>query len=383
MALFSTLRRNALWYFLAALILAAGVGGFRVMGALKTPVLAEPSVREVPIVTVSTAAAVTQALPIRGDGFIRPFRQVAVSALSGGQIVELNPAVEQRQRVKRGDLLAQLDDRAARANLARANADLSGNQANLALLEKQLERTQRLFNQGSVSQNQLDQLESQVTQVKSAITSLQAAVQSAQVTLDNTQIRAPFDGRVLEQSADLGAVVGAGQPVVTLFTDEVMEVALSLNEAEADLIPGLMAGARPDATVSWTQGEQVVSYPAQVQRVTPAISATTRTLALTVRLKNTDARVLSNRYVNVVIDGAAPANTVAIPSTALRVDDQVWTNEDGQLGIHPVTVIHRDQETLFVRHPDLAGRSVIVSSLDGASEGMNIRTAAAQLSQAN
>ena len=377
MRLFAVIRHNFLWYCLAALILAAGVGGFQVMGALKTPVQAEPQPRQTPIVSTVIATPMNAPLPVRADGFVRPFRQVAVAAQTGGRVVSLHPAIEQRARVERGETLAQLDDRVARANLARAEADLAGNQANLALLTKQLARTESLYQQGSVSLNQLDQLESQVTQVRSAILSLKAARQSAQVAVDNTRIEAPFAGRVLDQSAELGAVLGAGQAVATLFTDTAMEVELSLTESEAGLIPGLMDAGQATAVVEWSAGTLTHRYGARVQRVSPAINAKTRTLGVTVRVLDAISpnapALLANSYVKVTIDGRAVNDSVMIPSTALRVGNQVWVDQDGSLSLRTVEVIHRDQEILYVRAPDLAGQAVIVSSLDGARDGMPVR----------
>ncbi|QGG79582.1 efflux RND transporter periplasmic adaptor subunit [Litorivicinus lipolyticus] len=373
MRFFTAIRDNFLWYCLSALILAVGVGGFQVMGALKTPVQAEPQPRQTPIVSTVIATPMSAPLPVRADGFVRPFRQVAVAAQTGGRVVSLHPAIEQRARVERGETLAQLDDRVARANLARAEADLAGNQANLALLTKQLARTESLYQQGSVSLNQLDQLETQVTQVRSAILSLKAARQSAQVAVDNTRIEAPFAGRVLDQSAELGAVLGAGQAVATLFTDTAMEVELSLTKAEAALIPDLMGAGQAAAIVEWSDHR----YAARVQRVSPAINAKTRTLGVTVRVLDAISpnapALLANSYVKVTIDGHAVSDSVMIPSTALRVGNQVWVDQNGSLRVRSVEVIHRDQEILYVRAPGLAGQAVIVSSLDGARDGMPVR----------
>lgn len=378
MRFFNAIKQNFVFYFLALLILGSGVAGFQVMGALKTPIEATPVEREIPLVQLETAAVYSQPIPIRSEGFVKPFRQVQVSAISGGQVVELNPAIEQLGKVRRGDILARLDDRAAKANLARTQADLNSNLANLALLQKQRQRSLQLVNKGALSQDALDQIETQITQIDAATESLKAAVASAQVALENTLITAPFDAQVLRQIAQLGTVLGAGQPLAELFTDRELEVDLSLTEKEASLIGNLFEKGAAKAQVVNQFGGQSNQFDGTVVRVSPQIDPTTRTLGVTVRVDQNTASsaapLLPNAYVEVVIEGAASADIYQLPSNALRGESSVWLAMDETLSIEPIQVVHRDQALLYVRGTErLAQYDVIVSALDNAAEGMRIR----------
>ena len=99
-----------------------------------------------------------------------------------------------------------------------------------------------------VSQDQLEQLDSQQTQ-------LIAQLDSAQVQLENTRVKAPFAGRVRQQVAQLGSVVGTGQSIAEIYTDQILEVTVSLTESEASLIPGLFQGATINAEIQAQFGE--------------------------------------------------------------------------------------------------------------------------------
>ena len=112
-------RSDILWSLAALGIVVAGLIGFRVLGALKEPPAAADVERVVPPVDSVALVPYTAPVPVRGEGFVRPLRELALAAEVSGRVTELHPALLSRGTVREGEVLVRLDDRSARATLSR------------------------------------------------------------------------------------------------------------------------------------------------------------------------------------------------------------------------------------------------------------------------
>ena len=385
--------RELFWVAIAAAFIVGGVLGFRYLGENRDIVEATPVERPVTLVETESLTRLTTPLPIRGEGFIKPFRQVSLSSQTGGRIVDLHPAITNQGAFSKGDILAQLDDSSERASLIQTEANIAATQARLDLNETQLTRTQSLRDSGVASQQALDQLLSGKAELEASLNSLKAAKQSAEVALSNKIVRAPFDGAVLSKSAEIGTVVGGGQTIAEIFTQDRMEVDVPVREADAALIPGLFDGTQTPANVRVRFAGLEFDWAARVTRVASALDRRTRTLKVTVELNDvSDVRAagsdtpasgappaLINAFANVVIEGLEPENTYPIPSTALKGGDQLWmfdpTDEDlGTLRMVSAALIHVDGETSYVSIEDQpTGSRLIKTALSTPTESMALR----------
>lgn len=166
---------------------------------------------------------------IRATGTIQPVLQVQVGAQVSGRISSV--PVDFNSRVRRGDLLAEIDSTQYRAQVAQVRAQLMSaravraqNRANLALAEQNLARAQQLRAQGLNAAADLDAAVAQrdaaratVGVADAQIAQAQAALSSAQTNLAFTRIVAPIDGIVATRSVDPGQTVAASFQTPTLF----------------------------------------------------------------------------------------------------------------------------------------------------------------------
>ncbi len=388
---FRRLAGDAAWLLVAVAIVAGGVGGFQLLQALRDPVQAAPLDRVVPWVDAVQLVPHDGPVPIRGEGFVRPFRQIDLAAEISGRIVELHPAIESRGHFSRGDVLVRLDGREAFAELARAEGNMDTTQAKLDLNATQLARTETLLARGVVTEERLDQLVAEQAELQATLASLRAAREVAQIRLANTAILAPFDGAVLTQVADLGDVVSPGQALATIFTDTRLEVAVPVTEAEAALIPGLFDDGAAPAEVRARFADTEISWEAFVSRVEPALDMQTRTMTVTVSLADVDGGrmigpstalasgtppALVNAFVDVSIEGDRQPGLYAVPSASIREGDALWLAEEGVLRIVPGTVVHVDGDVSYVRLTgDPADARLVTSTLDAPVEGSPVRVA--------
>ena len=399
MALRRELVSDLLWALVAVAVLAAGVAGFRIMGALKTPLEASEIERVVPRVETVPLAFHEAPIPVRGEGFVRPFRQVPLASQAAGRVVGLHPALLAGGDVEEGDVLVRLDERSARATLARAEADIDATLARIELNRTQLERAETLRRRGVISEDELDQRLAQEAELAGTLSSLESARTGAEIALDNAVVTAPFDGAVLSRSVELGAVVAAGQSLAELFTADALEVTVPLTERAAALIPGLFADASADAAVTTRFADRETVRPARVDRVARSLNAGTRMLDVTVALVPDRVLVpdgelvpdgateplpageppaLVGSYAHVAIEGAVLDGVHAMASSAVRSGDVVWLVVGDTFTVRDVRTVHVDGATSYVAIDDLPdGAALVTGVVDTPVDGMRVTTRAA------
>ncbi len=217
----------------------------------------------------------------------------------GGFVVEVR--AEENRTVKAGDTLVVLDDRDFRARLAQTEADLAAllatvssrtrvGQAEAAVAQAQgnalkarsdLARIEPLANQSVVSAQQLDGVraastaaDAQLAAAQAALVGADARVASARAARDQaalqlsyTRVTAPSNGVVSKKSVELGQLVQAGQPLMTVVPLEDIWVTANLKETEtADVTPGDAASITVDAY----KGQ---SFCGHVESLAPATGA--------------------------------------------------------------------------------------------------------------
>src|SRR5216110_3069797 len=217
----------------------------------------------------------------------------------GGYVAEVR--VEENHNVKAGDTLVVLDDRDLRARLAQTDADLAAllatvssrtrvgqadaavAQANANALKARadLARIEPLAIQNVVSQQQLDAAhaaaaasEAQLASAQAALVGADARVASARAARDQaalqlsyTRVTAPSNGVVSKKSVELGQLVQAGQPLMTVVPLDDIWVTANLKETEtADVTPG-------DSAVVTVDAYKGIEFRGHVESLSPATGA--------------------------------------------------------------------------------------------------------------
>ncbi|MCX7960243.1 MAG: efflux RND transporter periplasmic adaptor subunit [Burkholderiales bacterium] len=190
-------------------------------------------------------------------GTFQPLRYVDVGAQTSGQLRMI--AVGPGDPVRRGQLVAEIDDSTARARLEQARASLASMQAQIAAKRAQLElaraqrdRNARLVGQGFIAVSSLDVAEAGVRSLEAEVESLRAQAGQLAAVLDQAaaeltfaKVHAPMDGVVVALMARAGQTLNAAQqaPVILRIADP-GSLALVAQVSEADVIelrPGLAA----------------------------------------------------------------------------------------------------------------------------------------------
>ncbi|KAA2284161.1 efflux RND transporter periplasmic adaptor subunit [Arenimonas fontis] len=176
-----------------------------------------------PPARVQTAAVVqAEFAPLHwAPGTVASREDARVAAEIGGRVVEI---AEVGSAVRKGEPLARLDDAEFRLRERQARADLSRIQAQLDLVRKQEERYLTLVRDGVISGAQLDQVIAERRMREQDLDAARVALEQARLRLRQAQVRAPFDGIVVERLVEQGEYLALGAPVARLVNTGALEV---------------------------------------------------------------------------------------------------------------------------------------------------------------
>ncbi|MBF0127367.1 MAG: efflux RND transporter periplasmic adaptor subunit [Magnetococcales bacterium] len=169
-------------------------------------------------------------------GVVLPVHQSKLGFTQSGVVIQLPM---EGAMVKKGALLAGINDSVAQQQVAKARASLAGAQLKLAQATNTQEKNQRLHAEKILSDMALKEGEYGITQGKIGMDQANAEMASARLALEGTKLFAPFDGVVSRVTAHLGEWIGAGAPALELVDMNHLEVSM---DVPPDSLTGLEAG---------------------------------------------------------------------------------------------------------------------------------------------
>jgi multidrug efflux system membrane fusion protein len=155
---------------------------------------------------VKTVAAVKTVLPrdVTASGWADADDNTTIAAQEQGLVTDI--IATDGATVKRGDLIAKLDNRTAQATVDKDNAMIVRDAATLAEAETALTRASDLLTSKAGTQQTYDQAKAARDTAAATVQADKAALASDQVLLEHTEIRAPFDGRLGDVAVSPGAL---------------------------------------------------------------------------------------------------------------------------------------------------------------------------------
>ncbi|RZJ13158.1 MAG: efflux RND transporter periplasmic adaptor subunit [Rubrivivax sp.] len=229
--------------FLCGLLLAglAGCGRKEGAGAAAGPAGAAsgPQPQSVSVMQVRQADV---PLTVEASGTVTALQSVDLRAQTTSTVAQV--LVKDGQSVKKGELLFRFDDRADRAAVEKARAQLARDRAALADLERQFNRAKELRTQNFIAPSALDSAQANFEAGQALVRSDEAAVQAAQVTAGYNELRAPISGRAGLVSVYPGSLVQANASAAPLLNIAKLDpIGIAFNVPETQLA-SLLAATR-------------------------------------------------------------------------------------------------------------------------------------------
>ncbi len=309
----------------------------------------------IPVRVVSVAQ---QDIPrfVSGIGSVLSLHSVVIRPQVDGILTQLQ--VKEGQLVKAGDLLASIDDRAIRASLDQAKAQLGESQAQLQVAQVNLKRYKELSIDDGVSKQTYDQQQALVNQLKATALGNQAAIDAAQVQLSYTQIRSPVSGRVGIRNVDEGNFLRTSdtQGLFSVTQIDPIAVEFSLPQQMLPTLQGLIAAQHP-ASVDAFLGADTDSPAAvllgegRLSLIDNQISASTGTIRAKAEFSNAAQTLWPGQLVTVKIQTALDKAALVVPPTVVQrgMDSHfVYRLNGDKVDVVPVQVTYQNSDLTIV-----------------------------------
>ena len=359
--------------------------------------------------SIAACVAVATAMPLLLTGCgeepapptpqIRPVRTEHVYATGGGRVRSFSgsarAAVESRlsfklpgtirsllvevgDKVKVGQLIAELDDEDYRLQAQEAEAGLASAEAQAVNAEANYDRVQSLYENRNASKNDLDAARAGAISARQNVNSIAKRLELARVTLGYTRLKAQFDGSIADVPVESNENVGAGQPVVLLTSGGRLEVEVAIPE---QLIVEVREGDEVAVRFDAIEGR---TFGARVTEVGVVSTGAATTFPVTVRLdkEDSDFRPGMAAEVDLRFGGRGDRDRIYVPSVAVGEDRQgerfVFVVEDDGGTMHAqrrgVAIGTLGDEGLIEIQEGLAdGELVVTAGVSRITDGQEVR----------
>ncbi len=382
--------KRHLWIAAAAvLVLAAGfLAGYLPRRLARAKLAAAtPTAPVAQRVSVVKAVAVDAGRLLTLPAGLVANQQTLVYARASGYVSRW--LVDIGDRVKKGQLLVQLDTPELDKQLAQARASLSQTIAALAQAEANREyayvtarREAALFARLLISAQENDQAQTQaavwnanVQAAKANVAAQRANVGQLAQLVSFGKVYAPYDGTITRRLVDVGTLVnaGAGTTAAALFeiaSTDPMEAFVDVPQVFA---PSVRVGADAKIAVRNFRGRV---FSGRVTRTAGALDAASRTLRTEVDLPNPKGELLAGMYVDVSLDVAVSHQVVRVPSSGIIADSRgvhvAVVDGSGKVNLVAVTTGLDNGTTIDVVTGLSGGEQVIAAPPGGVTDGMQV-----------
>ncbi len=295
----------------------AAAGAFGIDRYLAVPVV--EAATPPPPVPVVTAPVEQGSVPIllTGIGTV----QALNSAIIRSQVTGLLQTVNfiEGQKVKTGDLLAQVDPRPEQAALEQEKAALTRDQAHLANAKVNLSRNIPLLNKGFATDQQVTDEQSQIAQLVSAVTSDEAAILNAQTQVSYTSLVAPFDGVTGVRTLDVGNIIHPTDANGLVTVTQVQPIAVLLTLPSGDILKvqdALAAGAVH--AVAYDQAGTRQLDEGRLLLINNQADPASGTVQLKALFPNLKRLLWPGTFVNVELTVRTVSNGLTVPTDAVQ-----------------------------------------------------------------
>jgi RND family efflux transporter MFP subunit len=351
---------------------------------------------EVESATVATVFPSQSFTLLNATGYVVAQRKAAVASKATGRVEWLG--VTEGSRVKKGEIIARLENADVSATMEQAAANVAVARANLQLAQAELVEAQAVFNRngellarGFISQSAYDMGTARYHKALAAIRGYEASIsvaeanyRAAQIAVEQTLIRAPFDGVVLTKSANIGDVVTPFSSALDAKGAVVTMADMATLEVEADVSESNLSNVKLEQPCEI----QLDALPelrlrGMVQRVVPTVDRAKATVLVKIKFIDHDPRVLPEMSAKIAfLEKEMPAEqrtsrVVVHPDAIVQRNGNnlVFIMKEGKALLTPIDTGEQIGDMVEVRSGAKAGDKVILRPGSNLDNGDNVKTA--------
>ena len=349
----------------AALALALSSG-------LQACTKAQSQTAPAPAAKVEVAPVAFKSLPQWDDftGQMEAINSVAIHARVGGYIDAV--AFQEGARVKKGQVLFQIDPRPFQAEVDRAGADLERAKAQSALAQADADRGQRLMDQNAVAQGELERLQAESKSAKANVQAAEAALATARLNLSFTRVDSPIDGRVSKAVITRGNLISTADLLTTVVSDGPIYAAF--NADEQTYLKYVEAARGHDAPVYLgLMTEDGFPHKGHLQFIDNAVDGKSGTILGRAVFDNADGKFTPGLFARVRLVSSGTETVAVAPEKALGEDlgkrFVLVLTKDNHVDYRAVTLGPAIGDLRVIREGLKPGEQIVVSGLQKVKPG--------------
>lgn len=299
--------------------------------------------------TIIKPQVLTEDIPIIGS--LIPDEEVDLSFETSGKIIEIN--FEEGTTVKKGQLLAKVNDRPLQAQLQRLVSQLK-------LAEDRVFRQDALLKRDAVSKEAYEQ-------VKTELAILNADIESVEAQIEQTELRAPFDGVIGLRQVSVGTYASPTTVVAKLTKISPLKVEFAVSERYARDI-------KVGTNLTFTLEGSLNKYQAQVYARESSLDLNTHTLTVRALYPNPTG-IMPGRYAAITLRKQEFQDALAVPSQAIVPEmgkDKVFLYKNGKAEPVEITTGIRTESMVQAVKGLAEGDTVIISGTQQLRTGMPV-----------
>ncbi len=343
------------------------------------------------VVEVSEASLDEKLRSSMFQGEVRAKTDIELVTQVTGKVMSVSDKFIEGGHFEPNEPILQIDDadyrvalKLAEASVAEAKVELD---IELASAETNKREWRDLVGESLEKANPLRLNQPQVQRARARLDAARAQLAQAQLDYSRTTISAPFAGRIMEKSAELGQFVSRGSSVGRVFSTDSVEIRIPMTDQQISEL-GLTLGQVPNAKtlkakVSTNFGSTYHEWQGYLKSVDSSVDSETRLLFGTIVvdspfvLKTKQAIPLApGLFVDVELDAAEKVAGVSVPRIALRGGSRVYVVKDNTLSFREVSPLFTSSEVAVLSVEGnatlLPGDLVVVSPVPGAFHGMPV-----------
>jgi membrane fusion protein, multidrug efflux system len=328
----------------------------------------------VPVV-IGTVAQKDVPVYLDGIGTVQAFNTVTLRSRVDGQLLKLG--FEEGQDVRAGDVVAQIDPAPFKTVLDQAQAKKTQDQAQLHILETELQRNLVLFTNKIISQDVIDTNRSTINQITALVKSDEASIENAQVQLGYTTIKSPIDGRTGLRQVDVGNMIRANDTNGIVVVTQLKPIAINFTLPEQNLgdINAQFAKG-PLKVLAVDRDNKTVMDEGKLSVIDNQIDPTTGTIKLKATFPNPNLRLWPGQFANTRLLLTVRSNSVVVPASVVQRGPEgsyAFVVEDDSVQMRPVKVAFVEQQDAVIESGLNPGEKVVVDGQYKLQPGSKIR----------
>ncbi|MBV8104088.1 MAG: efflux RND transporter periplasmic adaptor subunit [Hyphomicrobiales bacterium] len=302
-------------------------------------------------------------------GVIEPRYTTEVGFQTAGRVVARD--VDVGDVVKQGERVAALDPTQQRFRFAAGEASLASALAQLNKAQAEATRQRWLLTTGATTQANVDVAVANLGTAQATLDQAKAALSQAKIELGYTTLAANYDAVITARSAEVGQVVVAGQPIVTLARPDVREAVFDVPDSAVDDIPTNVA-----FSISLL-ADPSVQTTGKVREIAPAADSATRTRRIRLSLPDPPSGFRLGSTVEVTLHEPSQPQLV-VPAAAVSDEagaTAVWIADpkSGKVRKVPIKQVDRFDDSAVVAGDLAQGDRVVIAGVHSLADGESVK----------